>query len=49
MIFRLYGVVFVCLGIAMVVVTTLHGGGVVGYVLGPMFVILGLLQYRRGS
>ena len=45
-------VVFVGLGIAMVVVTAAHGGGAVGYLLGPLFVALGagrlyLLRERR--
>lgn len=37
-----FAVVFVGLGIAMVVVTATHGGGVVGYLLGPLFVAVGL-------
>jgi hypothetical protein len=36
-----FGLVFVGLGIAMVVVTAAHGGGV-GYLLGPLFVALGV-------
>lgn len=37
----LFAVVFVGLGIALLVVTALHGGGVVGFVLGALFVALG--------
>jgi hypothetical protein len=44
--------VFVGLGVAIVVVTAEHGGGAVGYLLGPLFVALGvgrlyLLRARR--
>ena len=52
----LYGVAFLGIGIALVVVTALRGGGVVGYVLGVLFGALGvgrlyLLRSRtpRGS
>jgi hypothetical protein len=37
----LFAVVFVGLGVALLVVTALHGGGVVGFVLGALFVALG--------
>jgi hypothetical protein len=37
----LFAVVFVGLGFALLVVTALHGGGVVGFVLGALFVALG--------
>ena len=36
-----FAVVFVGLGFALLVVTALHGGGVVGFVLGALFVALG--------
>lgn len=34
-------VVFVAIGLALLVVTTLEGGGALGYVLGALFVALG--------
>jgi hypothetical protein len=37
-----FGVVFVGIGIALVVVTAIHGGGAVGYLIGVLFVALGL-------
>jgi hypothetical protein len=37
-----FGVTFIGLGIALVVVTAAHGGGAFGYVLGILFVALGL-------
>jgi hypothetical protein len=37
-----FGVVFVGIGIAMLAVTATHGDGSVGYVLGILFVALGL-------
>ncbi len=46
----LFGVLFVGIGVALVVVTAVRGGGV-GYLLGPLFVALGIgrlyLLYRR--
>jgi hypothetical protein len=36
-----FAVVFVGLGFALLVVTALRGGGVVGFVLGALFVALG--------
>ena len=36
-----FAVAFVGLGFALLVVTALHGGGVVGFVLGALFVALG--------
>jgi len=46
-----FGLVFVGIGIALLVVTTVHGGGVVGYVLGALFIGLGAgriaLERRR--
>ena len=37
----LFAVVFVAIGVALVVVTTVRGGDL-GYVLGPLFVALGI-------
>lgn len=37
-----FGVVFVGIGIALLAVTAIHGGGAVGYVIGVLFVALGL-------
>ena len=37
-----FGVISVGLGIARVIVTAVHGGGSLGYLLGPLFVALGL-------
>jgi hypothetical protein len=47
-----FGVAFVVIGIALVVVTAAHGGGVFGYVVGLLFAALGvgrlyLLRSRR--
>lgn len=46
-----FGIVFVGIGIALLVVTTVHGGGVVGYLLGALFIALGAgrvtLERRR--
>ena len=46
-----FGLVFVGIGIALLVVTTVHGGGVVGYLLGALFIALGAgritLERRR--
>jgi len=48
-----FGVVFVAIGAALIVVTAAHGGGVVGFLLGGLFVALGaariqLERKRRG-
>jgi 4-hydroxybenzoate polyprenyltransferase len=37
-----FGVVFIGIGIALVVVTAVNGGGALGYVLGVLFAALGL-------
>jgi hypothetical protein len=37
-----FGVVFVGIGVALFVVTAVNGGGALGYVLGVLFVALGL-------
>ncbi len=48
-----FSVVFVVLGVTLLVVTALHGGGVVGFVVGGLFVVLGVarfqLERRRGT
>jgi hypothetical protein len=48
-----FSVVFVGIGIALLLVTAAHGGGVVGFVLGALFVALGAgrftIERRRGS
>jgi TRAP-type mannitol/chloroaromatic compound transport system permease large subunit len=36
-----FAVVFVAIGIALLVVTTAQGGGVLGYLLGALFLALG--------
>ena len=50
---RVFGLAFVGIGVALIVVTALHGGGVVGYLLGALFIAAGagrmyLLGGRRG-
>jgi hypothetical protein len=47
-----FGVVFIAIGIALLVVTAVHGGGAFGYLVGGLFVALGvgrlyLLRARR--
>ena len=39
-----FGVVFVAIGIALLVVTASRGGGVVGFLLGGLFVALGVAR-----
>ena len=45
--------VFVLIGIALLVVTAINGGGLVGFVLGALFVALGVgriqLERKRGT
>jgi 4-hydroxybenzoate polyprenyltransferase len=48
----LFGVLFIGLGIALLIVTAMEGGGAVGYLIGVLFVALGigrlyLLRARR--
>jgi hypothetical protein len=43
---RILAVVFVGLGLALVAVTAYHGGGSVGFLLGGVFVVLGVLRWR---
>ena len=37
-----FGALFVGIGVALVVVTTVHGGAVFGYLVGVLFIALGL-------
>jgi hypothetical protein len=37
--------VFVAIGVALLVRTTAGGGGVVGYVLGALFIVLGVARF----
>jgi hypothetical protein len=37
-----FGVLFVGIGLALLVVTAVHGGGTFGYLVGVLFVLLGL-------
>ena len=47
------GVVFVAIGAALLVVTAAQGGGVIGFLLGGLFVALGVariqLERKRGA
>lgn len=48
----IFAVTFIGIGVALVVVTSLHGGGLFGYLIGVLFVALGagrlyLLRARR--
>jgi len=47
-----FGAAFIGIGVALLVVTAAHGGGVVGFVLGALFVALGVariqLERKRG-
>ena len=47
-----FAVAFICIGFALLFVTALHGGGVVGFVLGALFIAAGsgrlyLLRHGR--
>jgi hypothetical protein len=47
----IFGLAFVVIGVSLLVVTSLHGGGVVGFVLGALFIAAGsgrLYLLRRG-
>jgi hypothetical protein len=48
-----FSALFVALGIALLAVTAAAGGGVVGFVLGGLFIVLGVARIRlergRGS
>jgi hypothetical protein len=37
--------IFVAIGVALLVRTALAGGGVVGYVLGALFIVLGIARF----
>ena len=45
--------VFVLIGLALLVVTAIHGGGLIGFLLGALFVALGVgriqLERKRGA
>ena len=47
-----FGAAFIAIGVALLVVTAVHGGGVVGFVLGGLFIALGVariqLERKRG-
>jgi hypothetical protein len=48
----LFAVVFIGIGVALLVVTTIHGGAAFGYLIGALFIALGvgrlyLLRARR--
>jgi hypothetical protein len=46
-----FAVAFMAIGVAMLVVTALHGGGVVGFLIGALFIAAGvgrLYLLRRG-
>lgn len=48
----LFGLAFVAIGVALLVVTSIHGGGAVGFLLGALFIAAGsgrLYLLRRGS
>ena len=36
-----FALVFIAIGVALLAVTTIHGGGVVGFVLGGLFIAAG--------
>jgi hypothetical protein len=37
-------IVVICIGVALLVVTAVHGGGVIGFVSGGLFVLLGVAR-----
>ena len=41
-----FSVAFVAIGIALLVVTAVHGGGAVGFVLGGLFIALGVARVQ---
>ena len=46
-----FGLAFVVIGVALLVVTSIHGGGAVGFLLGVLFIAAGsgrLYLLRRG-
>jgi hypothetical protein len=48
-----FGAIFVAIGAALLVVTAVNGGGVIGFLLGGLFVALGVariqLERKRGG
>jgi hypothetical protein len=40
-----FAAVFVVIGVALLVRTTAEGGGVVGYLLGALFIVLGVARF----
>ncbi|HEY5873054.1 MAG TPA: hypothetical protein VIT46_07435 [Gaiellaceae bacterium] len=40
-----FAALFVAIGVALIVRTTAAGGGVVGYILGALFVVLGVARF----
>jgi hypothetical protein len=50
---RAFSLAFIAIGVALIVRTTAAGGGVTGFVLGALFVVLGTarltLERRRGG
>lgn len=48
-----FSVVFVLLGVALLIVTAVNGGGLLGFVLGGLFLALGVariqLERKRGA
>ena len=41
-----FSAIFVAIGVALLVVTAAHGGRVVGFVLGGLFVALGVARFQ---
>ena len=41
-----FSAIFVVIGLALLVVTAVNGGGVVGFVLGGLFVALGVARFQ---
>ena len=40
-----FAAIFVAIGVALLVRTTAAGGGVIGYVLGALFIVLGVARF----
>ena len=49
---HVFGAVFIAIGVVLLAVTAAHGGGVLGFLLGGLFVALGVariqLERKRG-
>ena len=41
-----FSAIFVVIGVALLVVTAVNGGGVVGFVLGGLFIALGVARFQ---